>query len=211
MRVVIVGGASGAKIAQDIFTLNGVEIAGFMDNYVPEEDRHQLSAPVLGKALHNLEFLGEPDVEYFVATGDNVMRRLHVEGLSLLIDKCPVSAIHPDAVISHSATIGDGVLVMPGAKINAYAKVGLGAIINTGAIIEHDNSIHEFAQIGPGVTLGGCVVVEECAFVGLGADVIPHVTVGEGAVVAAGATVIGDVAPYTMVAGVPAVKKKDLK
>ncbi|CEK17004.1 acyltransferase family protein [Chthonomonas calidirosea] len=39
--------------------------------------------------------------------------------------------------------------------------------------------------------------------------ILPGVTVGEGAVVAAGAVVTRDVAPYTIVAGVPARKIGD--
>lgn len=47
-------------------------------------------------------------------------------------------------------------------------------------------------RIGPG------------ADIGVGATVLPGVTIGEGAIVGAGAVVTGDVAPGTIVAGVPA-------
>jgi phosphonate metabolism protein (transferase hexapeptide repeat family) len=46
-------------------------------------------------------------------------------------------------------------------------------------------------------------------WIGHSAMVKPEVTVGHGAVVAAGAVVTKDVAPYTIVAGVPAVKVRD--
>ncbi|SIO05193.1 hypothetical protein SAMN05444722_0244 [Rhodovulum sp. ES.010] len=46
-------------------------------------------------------------------------------------------------------------------------------------------------------------------WIGHGAIVRPEVTVGDGAVVAAGAVVTRDVAPYTVVAGVPAVPLRD--
>jgi tetrahydrodipicolinate N-acetyltransferase len=49
------------------------------------------------------------------------------------------------------------------------------------------------------------------AFIGIGAIVLPGVEIGEHAVVAAGAVVTRSVAPYTMVAGVPAkvIKRLD--
>ncbi|RAP42055.1 chloramphenicol acetyltransferase [Rhodovulum viride] len=46
-------------------------------------------------------------------------------------------------------------------------------------------------------------------WIGHGAIVRPEVTVGDGAVVGAGAVVTRDVAPYTVVAGVPAVPIRD--
>jgi acetyltransferase-like isoleucine patch superfamily enzyme len=48
------------------------------------------------------------------------------------------------------------------------------------------------------------VVIEDGAWIGAGAVVLPGITVGQGAVVAAGAVVTQNVAPRTMVAGVPA-------
>ena len=48
------------------------------------------------------------------------------------------------------------------------------------------------------------VTVCDYAWVGSRAMILPGVTVGEGAVVAAGAVVTRDVAPYSVVAGVPA-------
>ena len=43
-----------------------------------------------------------------------------------------------------------------------------------------------------------------------GAVIVPGITVGDGAIVAAGAVVIEDVPPYTVVAGVPAAVIREL-
>lgn len=48
------------------------------------------------------------------------------------------------------------------------------------------------------------VVVKHGADIGTGAVLLPGVTIGEGAIVGAGAVVTADVAPYAVVAGVPA-------
>jgi len=53
------------------------------------------------------------------------------------------------------------------------------------------------------------VVVQDNAVVGSWALILPGVTIGEGAVVAAGSVVVKSVEPYTLVAGNPAVKKRD--
>lgn len=51
---------------------------------------------------------------------------------------------------------------------------------------------------------GAPVMIQDYVFVGSYARILPGVTIGEGAVVAAGAVVTHDVAPYTIVGGVPA-------
>lgn len=62
---------------------------------------------------------------------------------------------------------------------------------------------------------GGAVTIEDYAWISCRVVILPGVTIGKGAVVAAGAVVTKDVAPYTIVGGVPAKKigtrTKDLR
>jgi acetyltransferase-like isoleucine patch superfamily enzyme len=64
--------------------------------------------------------------------------------------------------------------------------------------LEHDPNSPDFAN------RGATVCIEDYVFVGARAIILPGVTVGRGAVVAASAVVTRDVAPYTIVGGVPA-------
>lgn len=64
--------------------------------------------------------------------------------------------------------------------------------------VYHDNSSGSEIRHNPSVVIGNDV------WIGLNALLVPGVTVGDGAVVAAGAVVTRDVAPYTIVGGVPA-------
>lgn len=52
------------------------------------------------------------------------------------------------------------------------------------------------------------VCIRKGAYIGTGAIILPGVTVGREAVIAAGAVVTKDVPDRTMVAGVPAKRKK---
>lgn len=55
------------------------------------------------------------------------------------------------------------------------------------------------------------VVIEDNVWIGMGAMIFPGVTVGEGSVVSAGAVVLADVPPYTVVAGNPARAVRSLR
>ena len=55
------------------------------------------------------------------------------------------------------------------------------------------------------------MVIKDGAWLGARCTILPGVTVGEGAIVAAGAVVHRDVAPNTLVAGVPARVVKELR
>jgi sugar O-acyltransferase (sialic acid O-acetyltransferase NeuD family) len=114
------------------------------------------------------------------------------------------TVVHAAAVVAPSATLGPGVVVLAGAIVGPRARIGAHGIVNSGAIVEHDTTVGDHVHVAPGVVIGGGARIDDGAFVGLGATVRDHVTIGAEAVVAMGAVVVGDVAPGTTVAGVPA-------
>jgi acetyltransferase-like isoleucine patch superfamily enzyme len=64
--------------------------------------------------------------------------------------------------------------------------------------MEHDIEDPDFSEIG------APVVIEDYVVIGTRVTILPGVTIGKGAVVASGAVVTKDVAPFTVVGGVPA-------
>lgn len=115
-----------------------------------------------------------------------------------------VSAIHPGAILSPSAHIGQGVLVCAGGIVQPDAVIGDHVIVNTGASVDHDCHVDRYAHVAPGVRLAGNVSVGEGAFVGIGSQVIPGKRIGAWSVVGAGAAVVDDVPDHATVVGVPA-------
>ena len=75
--------------------------------------------------------------------------------------------------------------------------------------MEHDIDSPDFAETG------APVIIEDYAVIGTRVTILPGVTVGRGSVVGSGAVVTKNVAPYTVVGGVPAVfiknRSKDLR
>lgn len=112
--------------------------------------------------------------------------------------------IHPRVVVSPSARVGPGSVVITGAILNAAARIGAAAIVNTGAIVEHDCVLGDGVHVSPGAVLAGGVHVGERSWIGAGATVIPGVRIGADVIVGAGAVVIRDVPDGVTVVGGPA-------
>lgn len=59
-----------------------------------------------------------------------------------------------------------------------------------------------------GEEVQGAIVIEDGVWIGTGATIVAGAHIGRGAVVAAGSVVVGEVPANSLVAGVPAVVKK---
>ncbi|HBJ8592246.1 TPA: 2,3,4,5-tetrahydropyridine-2,6-dicarboxylate N-acetyltransferase [Listeria monocytogenes] len=139
-----------------------------------------------------------------------------------LLDMKNINArIEPGAVIRDQVTIGDNAVIMMGASINIGSVIGDGTMIDMNVVLGGRATVGKNCHIGAGSVLAGVVeppsaqpvVVEDNVVVGANVVVLEGVRIGEGAVVAAGAIVTKDVAPGTVVAGIPAreLKKLDAK
>ena len=142
-------------------------------------------------------------------------------GVPLLDMKNIKTRIEPGAIIREKVTIGEGAVIMMGAVINIGAVIGKGTMIDMGAVLGGRATVGANCHIGAGAVLAGVVepasatpvIVEDNVLIGANAVVIEGCRIGHDAVVAAGAVVVGDVAPNTVVAGCPArvIKQKDEK
>jgi sugar O-acyltransferase (sialic acid O-acetyltransferase NeuD family) len=93
--------------------------------------------------------------------------------------------IHPAAVVSPSARIGAGAVVLAGAVVQACATVGPGCIVNTRAIVEHDCTVAAGCHLAPGaIVLGNCEVGRTC-MIGAGAVLLPGSKLPDGTLVKA--------------------------
>ena len=121
------------------------------------------------------------------------------------------SLVHPTASVSPMSELGAGCVVNAGCVVASEVPVGRFSWLARGATIGHDTSIDECAFIAPGVNLASAVRVGRGANIGIGANVLEYVSLGEQCYVAGGALVLKDVAPFSLVAGVPASFKKTLE
>jgi UDP-perosamine 4-acetyltransferase len=199
--IVVVGAGGHAKVVIELLLAMGWPPIGLIDGGagVPAV----LGIPVLGDD-HVLPGLRADGVSTAcIALGDNQLRQKIGNELTRLGFVLP-AVMHPTALVSPSAHIDDGVVVMARAVVGTDARVNRLAIVNTGAIVEHDNEIGEAAHVAPGCVLAGNVRIGALALIGAGSAVRPGITIGERAVVGAGSAVVRDVPAGVVVGGSPA-------
>ena len=129
--------------------------------------------------------------------------------------------IEPGAIIREQVEIGKNAVIMMGAIINIGAVIGEGTMIDMVAVLGGRATVGKNCHIGAGTVLAGVVepasatpvIIEDNVMIGANAVVIEGCRIGHDAVVAAGAVVVNNVAPNTVVAGCPAkvIKVKDEK
>ncbi len=126
--------------------------------------------------------------------------------------------IEPGAIIRDQVQIGDNAIIMMGATINIGSVIGEGTMIDMNAVLGGRATVGKNCHIGAGAVLAGVieppsaspVIVEDDVLIGANAVVLEGVKIGKGSVVAAGAIVVNDVPPNTVVAGTPAKFIKEI-
>lgn len=192
MATINLFGASGhAKVIKDIISAQGDDVACLYDDAPHCAEIH--GKPVKKASETSVQ---EPLI---ISIGSNRVRKIIAERYPLKY----ATAIHPRAIVSSSAVIGDGSVIMQGAIIQSDVRIGKHCIINTGASVDHECVIEDFAHVSPHATLCGNVHVGEGAWIGAGATVIPGVKIGKWCVIGAGSVVIKDTPDSTTIAGNP--------
>ncbi len=188
-------GASGhGKVIKEILQANGKLVTSFVD------DNLNLKECAGSPVLHNAVGLSP----IIVSIGNNHTRKAMVKKLMAIAKRDKkelkfITTIHPSAIISPSAKIGEGTVVMAGAVINADAVIGKHCIINTGASIDHECVIGDYCHIAPGTHISGNVLIGDTTWIGVGTCIIQGIKIGKNCLIGAGSVVVHNI-PDNMVA-----------
>ncbi|MDY5059442.1 acetyltransferase [Staphylococcus simulans] len=198
--ILIIGNGGHAKVVRDVIEAEGdYKVSGYLDDNIEKMYKEK---DLIFDNLRNIQLYQE-NYYFVIAIGNNKIRNKIFDKINVLSERFP-ALIHPRAIISKTAEIGNGTVVMPGAIVNAETVIGQHAIINTGSVVEHDCVIKDYTHISPGAVLTGNVSVGESTQVGANATVIPNLKIGAHVMVGAGSTVISDVRDNVTVVGSPA-------
>lgn len=195
-NVIVIGGGGHAKVVIDCIQSAGDRVFGILDDSMTP-GTEILGVRVLGKVNTYRDY---PDCFFVIAIGGNAVRK----AIAQKMDARWYTAIHPSAVVSKYATVGEGTMILANATVNPCATVGRHCILNTASVVEHDNKIADFVHISPRAALAGNVAVGELTQVGIGASVRQGISICGGCVIGAGAAVVKDIQEEGIYAGVPA-------
>jgi maltose O-acetyltransferase len=138
---------------------------------------------------------------------------LRVAGVSIgarsaVMGSLSISGSGPVGLLS----IGDDTAISGPLHVDLGARVYIGSRVHFGHDVMLLTVNHELGRSGErcGRLIATPIRIEDGVWVASRVTILPGVSVGRGAVIAAGAVVVTDVAPDTLVGGVPAKVVRDL-
>jgi sugar O-acyltransferase (sialic acid O-acetyltransferase NeuD family) len=167
-RLLIIGaGGHGRAVAEAAMLGRDYLPVAFLDD-ASHPPPHIWDIPVWGPSSALAGCRGGVDA-VVVAIGRNDLRRdLHARvraaGLPL------ATIVHPAAVISQRAAIGDGCALMAGSIVGTQARLGEGVIVNCAAVVDHDCAVGAFGHLGVNACMAGGSVLGEGAWIQAGSS-----------------------------------------
>ncbi|RPJ96826.1 acetyltransferase [Rummeliibacillus sp. TYF005] len=200
--IIIIGNGGHALVLTELLMLNKKQILGFTS---PSNETNKFDLAYLGN--DSIIFNYDPEeIELVLGIGSvqpnsirsKIFNEFKLKGYHF------ATCIHPKAIITSTAKIGEGVQIMAGAIIQSFAEIKDNSIVNTGAQIDHECIINKNVHLAPGTILSGNVQIGSNSHVGTGVKIIQGVTIGGNTMIAAGAVVVKDIPENSKVMGIPA-------
>jgi len=211
INFVIIGagnfGREAAEVAKRIDEKEkNFKFIGYIDEFEENHGKVINEVPVLG----GLEWIKDTftgDKLFFACSIGDTINRKEVVGRALKFGYIPHSIIHPSTLVRYGAKIGDGAIISPKCVVAPNVIIRDHVIINQICSIGHDVIINDFCTVSPLAALSGNVVLGEGVYIGTGASVVPEINIAEWSIIGSSACVVKDVAPYSLMIGVPAKSK----
>lgn len=208
-EIYIVGAGTYGEVMYELVKILDYKVKGFFD-----EDDQKQGKPIMGsEVIGKFSQLKEHEIknkQFIVAIGNNSIRYEIMMKINKLGGKTP-TLIHPSAVISPSAEIGNGVYIHAKAYIWTKVKIGDYCIISPNVVIAHHSTIGKACLVSTQSSVGASIRIDDRVFVGMGSTIVTGVSsIGENTIIGAGATVLKNVEKNSVYAGVPARKIRDI-
>lgn len=204
--VVIVGaGGFGREVynwSKNSLPNEQYQVKGFLSKR-NDLDQFDMEVGILGD--EDTYEIGEKD-RFLFAIGNidvkkRIVEKMKSKGAQFL------SLIHPTAIVANTATIGEGVIICPFATVSDSVVLGDFVMMNFYSSCGHDAKIGKYCVFSPYATVNGFTVLENEVFLGTHSTVAPYRRVGDRARISANSAAMYDVAPRSLLYGVPGKSK----
>jgi sugar O-acyltransferase (sialic acid O-acetyltransferase NeuD family) len=203
--LILIGGGGHCKSCIDVIEATGKYIiAGILD--VKEN---------IGKEIGGYKIIGtDDDIKELSSSGHSFLitvGQIKSAGIRMKIftdigaygGKLE-TVISPAAIVSASAKIGNGTIVMHRATVGPNVVIGANNILNTGCILEHDTKTGDHCHISTHAVLNGNCQIGDGVFLGSQAVLVQNITIPNETVIGAGAVVVDSLMQIGTYVGNPA-------
>jgi acetyltransferase-like isoleucine patch superfamily enzyme len=144
--------------------------------------------------------------------GAHIRRNVIIHDLSSIREGCDISEevmIGRGVMMSYEAKVGARTRIMDLCHVGAQVQIEEDCYLAICVCTTQDENIY-LSRFGLAPTKWNAPIIRKKALIGANATILEGIEIGEGAVVASGAVATKNVAPYTVVAGVPAKLLKEI-
>lgn len=170
--ILLILGAGGYGLA----VAEAAQLSGQWQEIIFADDRwpktQQVGEYKIVSNIANVQQFTSNNIQAIVAVGNNHLREKWQKLLGDLGIRM-TSIIHPQAIVSPTAQIGQGVTVMAGCVISTKTVINDGVILNIGTLLDHDVIIKAFAHLSVGVKVSSGKIIAPYSFLEVG-SCIPH-------------------------------------
>jgi len=199
----IVGAGTYGEAMCELANILGYNVEGFYDDDHEKHGKLLMGVKIID-SFNNLKKEDFLDKNFIVAVGNNKIRQNMCCKINKHGGHTP-SLIHPTAVISPSAQIGNGVYIQAMAYVWTNVKIDDYCIISPNVVIAHHSIIGEACLVSTGTVVGASIKIKEKSFLGIGTIIVTGISeIGENSLIGAGAVVLKNVAPNSVMVGNPA-------
>lgn len=206
MRELVVIGAGGMarEILDVVEAINQVKqawtVMGLVAEPAPEESLLRRRGH---RFLGSLDTLRNLDCHVVIGIGSGAARS-RIDAEVRAWGHPSATLIHPAATVGSEVEVGDGTVLLAGARVTTNVVLGRHVHINQNATVGHDCRLGDHVSVNPLAAVSGGVTIGSETMVGANAVILEGRRVGRRCTIGAGAVVLRDLDDDLTVVGVPA-------
>jgi sugar O-acyltransferase (sialic acid O-acetyltransferase NeuD family) len=201
--IVGAGGSARETLCALIDTLDKTQVVADVACFMVDDEYYR-EPIVMGIEVIRFSQFDAALYDVVVSVGDSTNRKKIVERLPA--DTTYATIIHPSAIISDWAEIGEGSIITAGVIITCNIKIGKHTQLNLNTTIAHDCVIGDFFTTAAGVRISGTCTIGDCVYFGANAAAREKINIVDNVTIGMGGIVVKDIKEAGVYVGVPVQK-----